>query len=276
MFNIKIIVYSCIIISIIYDIYKNGCYINKHSKFKLNDNIQSLLYNNKQNNIINKSNKIIIYSALFGNYDTLKPINKQKQFDYILFTDILFNKTNWTLLKIPAIVKNMKINDVKKQRFIKLHPHLFFKNYELSIYIDTTFILFGNMTEFLERLLTPKFDIYIFEHPDRNCIYSEVLAVIYYKKEKKDIAFKIKNRYKKLKFPSHFGLSENCLIVRKHNKKNCIYLMEKWWEQIKNFSKRDQLSLSYVLWKTGIKIKYISKQFGFYYFHENKKHLKKK
>ena len=51
--------------------------------------------------------------------------------------------------------------------------------------------------------------------------------------------------------------------------------MEKWWEEIKNFSKRDQLSLNYVIWRTGIKIKYISKQFGLYYFYQ-KKHLKKK
>ena len=131
------------------------------------------------------------------------------------------------------------------------------------------------MTEFLERLITPKFDIYFFEHPDRNCIYSEVLAVIKYRKEKSGVAFKIQKRYKKLKFPSKYGLSENCMIVRKHNKKNCIILMEKWWEQIKKYSKRDQLSLSYVLWKTRIKIKYFSKQFGFYYFSENKRHRKK-
>lgn len=50
--------------------------------------------------------------------------------------------------------------------------------------------------------------------------------------------------------------------------------MEKWWEQIKNFSKRDQLSLSYVLWKTGYKIKYISKVFGLSYFHQRLYHLK--
>ena len=47
---------------------------------------------------------------------------------------------------------------------------------------------------------------------------------------------------------------EGALIVRKHNEKECVYLMEQWWEQIKNYSHRDQLSFNYVLWKTGKKI----------------------
>ena len=251
-------------------------YFIKSGKYQINNNITSLLYKNGKNYLFNNSNKIIIYSALFGNYDTLKTINKQNQFDYILFTDILIKKkTNWTVLKIPNFVNKLNMSVFKKQRFIKLHPHLFFKNYELSIYIDTTFFILGNITEFLERLITPKFDIYIFEHPYRNCIYTEVYAVILHKKEKPDIALNIKNRYNKTKFPTQFGLSENCLIVRKHNNKNSINLMEKWWEEIQKYSKRDQLSLSYVLWKTKIKIKYISKQFGLYYFRQNIRHLKR-
>ena len=141
-------------------------------------------------------------------------------------------------------------------------------------YIDTNFIIYGNISEFIERLLTPKFDIYIFEHPNRNCIYQEVEAVIISNKEMSDIAYEIRDKYEKLKFPYNFGLSENCLIVRKHNTKNCINLMEIWWEQIKNFSKRDQLSLSYILWKTGYKIKYFSKVFGLSYFYQIDFHLK--
>ena len=255
--------------------YKYKYYLNKCIlKYKLKNNFKSLFYNNNTN--INQNfSKIIIYSALFGEYDIINPVFKQKQFDYVLFTDIIIkNKTNWTIYKIPKYINKLNMSIVKKQRFIKLHPHLFFKNYEISIYIDTNFVINGNISEFIERLLTPKFDIYIFEHPDRNCVYQECSAVIIGKKEEPDIANQIKDRYQKLNFPYNFGLSENCLIVRRHNNKKCIILMEKWWEQIKNYSKRDQLSLSYVLWKTGNKIKYISKIFGLSYFHQRNFHLK--
>ena len=41
--------------------------------------------------------------------------------------------------------------------------------------------------------------------------------------------------------------------------------MEQWFEEIKYYSHRDQLSFNYVLWKSGIKIKYLSKNFCFRY-----------
>ena len=40
---------------------------------------------------------------------------------------------------------NFNINIIKKQRFLKLHPHLFFKNYDVYIYIDSSFIIIGDL-----------------------------------------------------------------------------------------------------------------------------------
>ena len=97
--------------------------------------------------------KKLVYTVILGSYDKPKPFIKQEGYDYYLFTDDnsieKYIKANWTVLKIPNEVKNLKVNTVKKQRFLKLHPHLFFKSYDLSIYIDGTFIIKGNLTEFL-------------------------------------------------------------------------------------------------------------------------------
>ena len=206
----------------------------------------------------------------------MKPFNKQKGFDYFLFTDIIINNTNWTILEIPYAVKKLNCSITKKQRFIKLHPHLFFQEYELSIYMDTSFMIIGDINEFLIRLLSPSFNIYVIEHPGSNCIYSEIKAVIKMKKENKKKSMLVEKMLKNNNFPEKMGLSENCLIIRRHKENNCINLMEKWWNQIKNFSKRDQLSFNYVVWKTGIKIKYISKKFVFGYFHQNNHSYMKK
>lgn len=83
----------------------------------------------------------------------------------------------------------------------------------------------------------------------------------------------IKERYKKEKFPDDNGLIESCLMIRKHNENDSIYLMNKWYEEIKNYSHRDQLSFNYIMWKTGIKIKYITKNFALEYFVQNITHL---
>ena len=36
------------------------------------------------------------------------------------------------------------------------------------------------------------------------------------------------------------------VILRRHNEKDCIRVMEDWWTEIKYGSKRDQLSFNYV------------------------------
>ncbi len=238
-----------------------------------NYNLIYNLTNRKKNS--EPFNKKVVYSALFGHYDSVKPFNKQKGFDYFLYTDIIINKTNWTILEIPNSIKNFNMSITKKQRFIKLHPHLFFQKYELSIYIDTSFIILGDINEFLIRILSPNINIYVFEHPKRNCIYSEIKAVIKFGKEKKNISLSVGKMLEKINFPKKIGLSENCLIIRRHKEKNCINLMEKWWNYIKSFSERDQLSFNYVVWKTCTKVKYISKKFALEYFYK-KRHLKRK
>ena len=249
--------------------------INKINKKIKNEDLN---YNENLNYI--KKLKKVVYSIILGNYDKIKPFNKQKGFDFYLFTDDYTNKKyknkNWTILPIPDEVKNLNINLVKKQRFIKLHPHLYFKKYDLSIYIDGTFKIKGDLNEFLLRVLTPKYYLYTFEHPSRNSIFKEIKKVIQWKKENNITGNLIKRRYRKEKYPDNNGLIESCLIIRKHNEKECINIMNKWYEEIKFYSHRDQLSFNYIAWKNNIKIKYISKKYAFEYFDKKRDHLIKK
>jgi hypothetical protein len=205
--------------------------------------------------------KKVVYSVILGNYDMIKTINIQKGYDYYLFSDVYNNtsiKTNWTILPIPEEVKNLNLSNVKKQRYIKIHPHLYFKNYDLSIYIDATFSITGDLDEFLLRTLSPKYYIYSFEHPARSNITTETFEIIRTFKEKNSTLKIIRERYIKENFPDNSGLIESCLIIRNHNEKKCINLMNNWFEEVKNFSHRDQLSFNYIIWKKKYRIKYIS------------------
>ena len=268
-----LIIYSLIIIYLLNDILIN--YWPQYNR--INDIIYiDYKYNESLNYL--KHLKKVVYSAIFGNYDDIKKVNPQNGFDYILFSDnynsnYKNNKTNWIFMPIPEIVNNLNISIVKKQRFLKLHPHLFFQKYDLSIYIDSNFEIKEDLNEFLLRILTPKYNIYFFEHPDRNNNMDETFAVTKYNKEKNTMAKLVRERYKFENFTDNGGLIEGCLIIRKHNEKKCINLMNKWYEEIEKYSYRDQLSFNYVLWKEKDKIKYISKNYALEYFNQNY-HLK--
>jgi hypothetical protein len=258
---------SILFIQFFYIIF-NALYIKYH---KLNK-IEYLVNQNGENNYkYNKKYiqriKKVVYSILIGKYDKISTFAKQKDYKYFLFSDIKYDNTNWTIIPFSKI-KKKKISKIKMTRYIKLFPHLFFKNYELSIYIDASYVINGDLNELLLRALNPSFDLYLLQHPERNKVFQEFSAVIYCKKEKKRIVNLVKKRYKKTKFPDKLELTENSIIIRRHNNKNIIKLMKAWWNEIKNYSYRDQLSLNYAIWKLNLKIKiyYLPKQFMLDYF----------
>jgi hypothetical protein len=94
-------------------------------------------------------------------------------------------------------------------------------------------------------------DILLFNHSFRDCVYDEGKACI---DNNKDNASNIRGQlihYKTLEYPAHNGLYNTACMVRKHTPE-LKGLSTLWWEEIDRFSHRDQISLPYVLWKTGI------------------------
>ena len=163
--NIELYKFIYIIIFLVLIKKRDNHYFKDKGKEEINN--KALDYLIKDNTIINSFNSIkklkkVVYSVLLGKYDIIHPFNLRKGFDFILFTDISninYNETNWTIFPLPKKLKNLNISKVKKQRFIKLHPHLFFKDYNLSIYIDASFQIKEDLNEFLLRILTGKFKI---------------------------------------------------------------------------------------------------------------------
>lgn len=281
-------IFKIIYILIIYFFHRqNFCFysqIFREKEIKLNKkNINNFAMNGNNTNESNYLTKLkkVVYTIVLGKYDTIKSIIKEKGYSYFLITDQIIenkNKLNWTILHIDKKFNfSNKIQIIKIQRFYKTHPHIFFQNYDLSIYIDATFEIKGNLDDFLLRILTPYKSIYILEHPTRNSINKEFNRVIFLKKESNKIIAHLKEKYNFEKFPDKNGLAETCLIIRRHNEFKCKQFMEQWYKEIEKNSHRDQLSFNYILWKTRYMhkiIKYIPKKYLSKYFLQKPEHLK--
>jgi hypothetical protein len=217
--------------------------------------------------------KVVIYSCLIGNYDSISSFSKQKEFDYILFTDQKIEKTNWTILPIPKFVDKFNLSNIKKQRYIKIHPHKFFKKYDLSIYIDANYVIKGDLNDFLINTLNPIDNIYITHLQFGKTPKTAISTAI---KNKLDNFEVLNNTFKRYdnEALNKEGIVNAGLMVRKHNNIDCIKLMKKWWKEIKNYSHVDNFSFNYAAYKTGVRFLYISYQFTLDYF-GHKGHLKK-
>jgi hypothetical protein len=201
-----------------------------------------------------KDNKIVVYTCITGGYDNiLEPSYVTPGVDYICFTDNMNMKSKtWKLRSIPEEL--LSYSKVKQQRGIKILAHRYLPEYSISIWVDGSVIVRGDVKEYLKTLDLEQYSVFIPEHPARKCIYAEKDACVRIRKIKGDevkLAEEQMKRYKEEGFPTNFGLVQTNIMIRRHNDQYSKDLMEKWWSELKDYSHRDQLSFNYALWKVG-------------------------
>ena len=168
--------------------------------------------------------------------------------------NIHYDKEIWKLVDITDLKEIMssleKMSSLEIARFVKTHPHLYFKDYSQSIWIDGNLQIREDM-ESLGCILGENDFIAINRHPTKECCYDEAYDVIALNKTNPIQLKKQLKSYKVEGFPTEYGLFETNVLVRKHLDERCIRLMESWWDEIKKWTIRDQMCFTYVLWKNG-------------------------
>ncbi len=238
-------------------------------------------------------NKIVIYTSIFGGYDNLPNVSfKPENCDFICFTDSDIQSNGWNIIRVPVLYEDPNRN---AKRY-KILPHRYLSEYDISIYMDGNFEICGNINILINKYLNDA-NVAFFDHNQqetydrRNCIYQEADFIInsgmlnmQRSPERGKLNFKDNPhviqqqmlRYKNKKYPEDAGLIVGGIILRKHNDIACINVMEEWWNEIKYYSKRDQLSFNYVAWNQNFNFNYIPGQtrnntFFSYRKHDNKK-----
>lgn len=208
----------------------------------------------------NEKNKKVVYTCITSDYDRLSnPKFLTDGFDYVCFTDNkAITSDVWDIRPLPKETEGL--SQVKKQRFVKINPHLLLSEYDMSIWVDGNVTLKGDLNKFVKNVITSDCSVYVPKHPQRDCIYAEANAVVKMGKDKSDITRPQMERYRKEGFPERYGLLQSNIMLRKHNKLDCIKLMEDWFKELKDGSHRDQLSFNYASWKNiDVKVIYLDK-----------------
>lgn len=202
----------------------------------------------------NYKGRIAVYTCIVGvNEKIPNPLFVSESCDYFVFTD---NESVQNSVWKKIDIKKMHFpceNANEINRYIKLHPHELFPDYEYSMYVDGNICIVSDVVPIINQMKKEEF-LALHKHDRRTCAYKEAEAFYHIprlKKFAKQAELQMKE-YRKQGFPKEFGLFENPIIIRRHHDKECINLMELWWEQLVVFSMRDQISLPYAIWKLGI------------------------
>lgn len=191
----------------------------------------------------------VVYTCLTGNHDEILPhLYRMEGWDYICFTDVP-DKINTNFWEV-RLLEDSDLDLYKLSRLPKLQPHLFLNEYTYSLYIDANIdITTDRLEDRLEELIANECELSIRYHPDRDCLYKEASLCKSRKLDKEDLIDAQLKVYRQSGFPKHFGLFENNIIFRRHNEGSIVRLDNEWWTLYCKYSRRDQLSLMYLLWK---------------------------
>jgi hypothetical protein len=222
----------------------------------------------------------VVYTCITGGYDEL--VDHQfihPDWDYICFSDTARpsnRNASWKIVPTQYTAKD----ESRTNRWHKINPHLFLQDYTYSVYMDANIdvVSEGFFSELNSKIDTGK-SFAVMAHNERDCVYDELKVCIQLQLDDPKTMQDQINIYKKEKYPAHNGLYANSILLRNHNNKIVIKIMNEWWDWVNNHSRRDQLSLPYVLWKYNytparLPFKYFDNESGILYFWPHTKDLR--
>lgn len=194
-----------------------------------------------------KKNKIAIYTAFTGDYDTLKkPDVVDEKCDYICFTD---NKDIESDFWEIRYMEDSTLDNNRKAKQYKILPHKYIPEYKYSFWLDGTFKIKGSIREYIYKYIKANSPMLCVVHTERDCVYKEYMASKIIPRYPRAIMQKQVESYRDEGFPEEYGLGVMGAIFRKHNDEKIIKLMDDWWDENIKFTNQDQLSFAYVCWK---------------------------
>lgn len=206
----------------------------------------------------NPGERLVLYTANFGRYD--KPLAakhfealRNSDVSVVVFTDdAKYQKSDEV---VEARYLPIKYNDPQKTaREIKILPHRYLSDYDLSIWLDGSRLPRASMVD-LARKYLQKSDLCWKQHHFNRNIYREARSILKNRREDPYVVGKQLEFYEREGYDGKNDrnrLAETFCLFRRHNESAIVDFGERWFDQVLSYSRRDQMSFNYALWLTGL------------------------
>lgn len=199
--------------------------------------------------------KFIVYTCITNTYDQLWDVSHIENVRFVCFTNTKVNQQNgWEIQPLSSPQRLTSGHDIN--RFHKFFPHHLFPDYRYSIYLDGNISYKGDFHKLVSAFKSSSCGLGAFVHPDGRNLSEEFEACSKFGKfdlfdeEKKQLQL---DHYQAEGFNILKPITANYFIIRDHSDPKLHDAMSLWWSHLFEFTKRDQTSSSFVIWKTGLK-----------------------
>jgi hypothetical protein len=190
------------------------------------------------------SKKRVVYTAVFGNYDKINPAPQSSEIDFVYFSDEDQNVIGWEYIKY----EDKYLGNSSNNRYIKFMPHMFFDQYEESLYIDANIVINKDPTPLFVKYLSHS-NIAVPRHSQRTDVRHELNACFLGGLINEEQFKYYEDILDKLWPENSWFLSENGVIFRRHKESVVKKIMEDTWKEYSNFNSRDQIVFPIICWR---------------------------
>jgi hypothetical protein len=202
--------------------------------------------------------KVVLYTCTFLDYDQVfSPLRLSAGVDHVLIADRRPRFVRgWRWRPLPPEVDGL--SQSLANRHCKFFAHRLFPDADISIYVDGNTLILDDLGPLVAEFAASGAEIGLFAHRERGDIYAEFETGRRSGRIPPDDAARGAAqlaRYRAAGLPEDHPFTENGIIFRRHGGPRLDAAMTLWWEEITTYTRRDQISLPYVLHATGIAAK---------------------
>lgn len=200
--------------------------------------------------------KIVAYTCIVGGYDEIHYPSEElsAKYDYVLISDNKPNdiKTFKKWIDVREVCPKEIVDPTRMNRYCKINSHKLFPEYNMSIYMDGCIQLKNNVDTICEKNLWSDIGLTVVSKTGYKDTYSEAAHKMGQDVDDPKLIYNQIKAYWESGLPKGYGSWYCTLLIRRHNSLKCRKIMSDWWGEVSRYSRRDQLSFPYVLWKNGI------------------------
>jgi hypothetical protein len=196
------------------------------------------------------SQEIVLFTAVFGQPDVLfDPMLPLPEVEKICFTDLEFmGQSRYRMVQVDLD----ELPPAKRNRRVKIFWPEIFDSYDYSLYVDSTAEVLADPRDLIQYL-EPGSDIAMFRAAQRDCLYREAIECVRLGLDDPGLIRQQVAKYRGEGLLPPTGLWAGTAILRRHTPAMREFA-QVWWREVEQFSCRDQISLPYVIWKTGARV----------------------
>lgn len=198
--------------------------------------------------------RIEVITSITGGKDTIRDNQVKGNAKFICYTDNPDLKSDTWEIR-PAYNKFKDPRRNSRMHKIMMHKY---SDADITIWIDGNIELSISPEEIVEKYLKD-YDLAMFKHGSRNCIYDEAMEVAKLGLDDVELIIEQAKYYEDNGYAKHKGLLSGFFIARRNTQK-IRDMNEAWWADYTRFCRRDQISLMPAIDKVGVRYNPIPEQ----------------